>query len=61
MACIPAAAGAAGFFWQPVAANPARTIKPNPKMRFKAVFLTRFFSCPGLIGLELRFVPDGLP
>ena len=40
MACIPAPAAAAGFFWQPVAANPRSTKQPNPNMRFKALFLT---------------------
>jgi hypothetical protein len=37
IACI--AAGAAGFFWQPVAANPNKT-KPVPIKRFNALFLT---------------------
>jgi hypothetical protein len=40
MACIPAVAGAAGFFWQPVAANPANTTQTTSKLRFKALFLT---------------------
>jgi len=37
---MPPAAGASGFFWQPVAANPRRTKHPVPKMRLKALFLT---------------------
>jgi hypothetical protein len=40
IACIPAASGAAGFFWQPVAANPRRIKQPVPKIRLKALFLT---------------------
>jgi hypothetical protein len=44
MACMPAAAGAAGFFWHAVAANPRKTRHAIPKVRFKVFFLTRSFS-----------------
>jgi hypothetical protein len=40
IACVAAAAGAAGFWWQPVAANPNKTKLPIPIKRFNALFLT---------------------
>jgi hypothetical protein len=41
MACMPAVAGAAGFFWQAVATSPRKTRQAIPKVRFKVFFLTR--------------------
>jgi hypothetical protein len=40
MACIPAAAGAAGFFWHPMAANPIKTKQLTLGMLFNTLFFT---------------------
>jgi hypothetical protein len=53
MACIPAAARAAGFFWQAVATSPRKTRQAIPKVRFKVFFLTRSFFCPASYCLEI--------
>jgi hypothetical protein len=44
IACIPPAAGPAGFFWQPVAASTRSTKQPIPEIRFNSFFLTLSFS-----------------
>jgi hypothetical protein len=43
MACIPGSAGAADFFWQPMAASPIKARQLTPWMRFKAFLLTQSF------------------
>ncbi len=39
MACIPAPAAAAGFFSQPVTANPSSKKQPIPTICFNSLFL----------------------
>jgi hypothetical protein len=46
---MPDPAGAADFWWQPVAANPIRTKQPKPRMHFNTVFLTRSILCSGRV------------
>jgi hypothetical protein len=53
MACV--AAAAAGFFWQPVAANPKTTNTASEKMRFKTIVLARSLL------FSLKFCSKALP